>query len=190
MDNVALMKRVVAQTGTVVDGIGPDQLAGPTPCAEWSVRDVINHITGGAMMFAECVDQGSVPDDRLGQLMAGDNLGDDYKGAFHAAADRAVTSFDAPGALDKMVKLPFGEMPAGIALNIAVFDVTTHACDLARATGQSVDDQELLETALAVGQQMIGPEMRQPGVFGPEQPAPEGASAADRLLAFAGRQLT
>src|SRR4051794_39169111 len=187
MDSVTMMKRVVAQTGTVVDGIAADQLAGPTPCADWSVRDVINHITGGATMFAECVDQGIVPDERLGQLLAGDNLGDDYKGAFHAAADRAVASFDAPGALDKMVTLPFGQMPASVALNIAVFDVTTHACDLARATGQKVDDEELLETALAVGHQMIGPDMRQPGFFGPEQPAPDGASAADRLLAFAGR---
>jgi uncharacterized protein (TIGR03086 family) len=130
-----------------------------------------------------------VPDDRLGQLMGGDNLGSDYKAAFHAAAGRAVASFDAPGALDKMVKLPFGEMPAGIALNIAVFDVTTHACDLARATGQQVDDQDLLETALAVGRQMIGPDMRQPGMFDAEQPAADGATAADRLLAFAGRRV-
>ena len=189
MDNVGLMKRVVEQTGTVVDGIRADQLGGKTPCEEWSVRDVINHITGGATMFAECVEHGSVPDERLGQLMAGDNLGEDYKGSFHAAADRAVATFDAPGAMDKMVKLPFGEMPAGIALNIAVFDVTTHACDLARATGQKVADEELLETALAIGQQMIGPDMRQPGVFEAERSAPDGADAATRLLAFAGRKV-
>jgi uncharacterized protein (TIGR03086 family) len=188
MDSVALMKQVVAQTGAVVDGIGSDQLAAPTPCEQWTVRDVLNHITGGATMFAECVGQGSVSDDRLGQLMAGDNLGDDYKAAFHAAADRAIATFDQPGALDKMVKLPFGEMPGGIALNIAVFDVTTHACDLAHATGQQVEDEDLLETALAVGRQMIGAEMRQPGMFDAEQPVAEGASAAERLLAFAGRR--
>jgi len=189
MDQVAVMKRVVEQTGSVVDGIREDQLGNATGCTEWSVRDIVNHITAGATMFSECVEKGSIPDERLGQLMGGDNLGDDYKGSFHAAADKAVSTFDQPGTLEKMVKLPFGEMPANIALNIAVFDLTTHAVDLAKATGQTVEDTDLLETALAVGEQMIGPDMRQPGVFGPHNTAPDGASAADRLLAFAGREV-
>jgi uncharacterized protein (TIGR03086 family) len=153
------------------------------------VRDIINHITGGSTMFAVCVEEGSVPDDLLGQLLGGDNLGDDYKGAFRAAADRAVRAFDVPGALEKIVKLPFGEMPAGIALQIAVFDVTTHACDLAKATGQEVKDTQVLEAALEAGRQMIGAEMRGTGLFEAEQPAPEGASTADQLLAFAGRKI-
>ena len=68
--------------------------------------------------------------------------------------------------MDKIVKLPFGEMPAGIALNIAIFDVATHSVDLARATGQQVSDTEMLEDALIIAQQMLGPELRQPGIFG------------------------
>jgi len=40
-----------------------------------------------------------------------------------------------------------------------------------------------------MGRQMIGPDMRQPGLFGPEQPAPADASPEDRLMAFAGRQV-
>jgi uncharacterized protein (TIGR03086 family) len=74
-------------------------------------------------------------------------------------------------------------------LNIAIFDVATHACDLARATGQQVSDNEVLEGALAMGQQMIGPQMRMPGVFGDEQSADAQASAEDKLLAFAGRTI-
>ena len=62
-----------------------------------------------------------------------------------------MAAFEAPGAMEKIVKLPFGEMPAGVALNIAIFDVATHAVDLARATGQHVTDTELLEGALAIG---------------------------------------
>ena len=42
-------------------------------------------------------------------------------------------------------------MPAQVALGIAVFDVTTHCCDLARATDQQIDDDELAESALAAG---------------------------------------
>jgi uncharacterized protein (TIGR03086 family) len=189
MDNVALMKQVIASTDKVVKGTEPSQLGLPSPCTEWTVRDVINHITGGSTMFAVCVEEGSVPDDLLGKLMAGDNLGDDYVGAWEAASSRAIAAFEAPGALGKMVKLPFGEMTAGVALNIAVFDVLTHAADIANATGQTIDDSALVETALEVGHQMIGPELRVPGVFDAEQSAPEGAAPTVRLLAFAGRKV-
>src|SRR3954469_6681694 len=189
MDSVALLQRVVDQTGELVDATTEADLAKPTPCTDWTVKDLINHVTGGSTMFAVSAEQGSVPDDMVGQLMGGDNLGDDYKGAFHSATARAMAAFDEPGVLEKMVKLPFGEMPAGIALNIAIFDVATHACDLAKATGQHVSDSELLEAALATGRQMVGPELRTPGVFGDEQAVNESAPVEDRLLAFAGRKI-
>lgn len=188
MSNVALMQRVIDETVEVVNGVTPDQLDTPSPCDGWTVRDVINHITGGATMFAISAEEGSVPDDELARLMGGDNLGDDYKGSFAKAADRAMSAFRQPGVLDKIVKLPFGEMPAGVALDIAIFDVATHACDIAHATGRTVTDTELLEAALVMGHQMVGPELRVPGVFGDEQPAAPDATAQDRLLAFAGRK--
>jgi uncharacterized protein (TIGR03086 family) len=189
MDVVATFERVLDTTNEVVDRVEPDQLGNPTPCTEWDVRAVINHITGGATMFAECVEQGSVPDSRLGELMGGDNLGDDFKGNYHAASDRARATFAMPGALDKTVKLPFGEMPAGVALNIAIMDVMTHAADIAKATGQSIDDEEIIAIALNVGRQLITDDFRQPGVFDAERQAGPNASAADKLLAFAGRKV-
>jgi uncharacterized protein (TIGR03086 family) len=189
MDDVALLQRAVDETTRLVEGLKPDQLANSTPCTEWTVRDLINHVTGGATMFAVSAEQGSVPDDMMGQLMGGDNLGDDYEGSWKTASKRAMDAFAEPGVLEKVVKLPFGEMPAGIALRIAVFDVSTHAADLAKASGQQVKDQDLLESALQAGKQMIGPDLRQPGVFDAEQQIPEGGTAADRLLAFAGRKI-
>lgn len=189
-NDIDTMRRVIAETGKVVDGIDAGQLGAPTACGEWDVRSVLNHITGGADMFATCVEDGSISDDRLVELTAGDNLGADFKGSWHSAAKRAISAFEQPGAADKLVTLPFGQMPAGIALRIAIFDVSVHAVDLARATGQvDVLDPELLETALGVGQQMIGPDMRVPGVFGPEVAVAPGAPVAERLAAFAGREV-
>jgi uncharacterized protein (TIGR03086 family) len=189
MDVVAVFERVLDSTNEVVDRVQPEQLGAPTPCAEWDVRAVINHLTGGATMFAECVEQGSVPDARLGELMGGDNLGDDFKGSYRAASDRARATFALPGALDKMVKLPFGEMPAGVALNIAIMDVMTHTADIAKATGQDIDDEEILAIALEVGHQLITDDLRRPGVYDAEQPVDPNAPASDRLLAFAGRRV-
>jgi hypothetical protein len=67
--------------------------------------------------------------------------------------------------------------------------VATHACDIASSTGQTITDTELLETALAFGKQMIGPELRVPGVFGPERPCPDDAPVTQRLFAFSGSKV-
>jgi uncharacterized protein (TIGR03086 family) len=189
MDTVALLKQVVDETDRLVTNIGPEDLTASTPCTEWSVRDLINHITGGATMFAMSAESGSVPDEVLGQLIGGDNLGDDYKGAWGIASKRALAAFEQPGVMEKIVKLPFGEMPAGVALSIAVFDVATHATDLALATGQTIDNDELLEGALAMGKQMIGSDMRNTGLFLDEQSIGADAPVIDRLQAFAGRKV-
>jgi len=188
MDQVGTMRRVIELTGEVVDNIEPDQLDNPSPCVGWTVRDVLNHITGGAETFALCVRDGSIPDEIAGELMTGDRLGDDYKGSFHRAADAANESFAIPGAMDRIVKMPFGEMPAGMAVDIAIFDVTTHAWDLAKATGQSTDlDPEVAGIAYLVAQNMLNDDLRSLGLFGPAVEAAPDAPAADRLAALAGR---
>lgn len=68
-----------------------------------------------------------------------------------------------------------------------MFDGLIHAVEIASSTGQEIQDVELVETALAMGRQMVGPELRQPGVFDAEQPVAADGPATTRLLAFAGR---
>jgi uncharacterized protein (TIGR03086 family) len=184
-----MLQRVVDTTTDMVNHTTAAQLSNPTLCAEWTVKDLINHMVTGATMFAISAEQGSVPDDELGRLMSGDNVGNDPSAAWDAASKRALTAFEAPGAMEKIVKLPFGEMPGGVALNIAIFDVATHAVDLARATGQTVSDTELLEDTLVIAQQMLSPELRKPGIFGDAQPCAGDAPVDDRLLAFTGRKI-
>ena len=188
-NNVALLKRTIVETNRLVDGTAEEQLGDPTPCAEWTVRDLINHLTGGSTMFAISAEQGSVPDDMIAQLMGGDCLGDDFRASFRTASDRAVAAFEAPGLMDKTLKLPFGEMPAPVALAIAAFDVATHTADLAKATNQSPGYESIYADALALGPNVVQPEFRQPGVFGAEQQAASTAPASDRLLAYAGRAI-
>ena len=184
--SVEVQQRVVDETPRIVDNVQDDQLGNSTPCTEWSVRDIVNHITGGATMFAISAEQGTVPDDQIGQLLGGDNLGNDFKGAWGTAGTRAMSAFDGLD-LSKIVTLPFGEMPAGIALNIAIFDVATHAVDLASSTDQAIADTDLLEIALQFGREMISQDFRDMGLFGPEQPCPADAPVTDRLMAFSGR---
>jgi uncharacterized protein (TIGR03086 family) len=185
---IDLLQRVVDETTRIVDNVKDDQLGNATPCTEWTVRDIVNHITGGATMFAISAEQGKVPDEQIGQLLGGDNLGSDFKGAWGVAGTRAMNAFDGLD-LSKLVTLPFGEMPAGVALNIAIFDVATHAVDIASSTGQAVADTDLLETALEFGHAMISQDFRDLGLFAAEQPCPADAPVTDRLLAFSGRKV-
>jgi uncharacterized protein (TIGR03086 family) len=187
-DNVAALQRSIDQITGMVDRVGPTDLTKATTCTEWTVRDLINHLTGGATMFAISAEGSELSPEQLATLGT-DVLGDDVPGAWKTASTRAMAAFDRPGVLETIVTLPFGQMPGGVALNLAVFDVTTHACDLAHTLGSDVDDEQLLSAALTIGQQMIGAEQRASGLFGPEQTAPAGASTQDRLLAFAGRKV-
>ena len=190
MDPVTTMERVIDESRRLVNGMTPDQLGNPTLCTEWTVRDVLNHITGGAAYFGRVAEGEVVSEEDIGQLLGGgDNLGDDYKGAFNTAADRALAAFSEPGVLDKIVKLPFGEVPASVALDIAIFDVSTHNCDIAQATGQPIKDTEVLTTALDVGKRVVQKDMRVPGFFDAEQPCTDAAPPDQQLLAFAGRHV-
>jgi uncharacterized protein (TIGR03086 family) len=189
MDLIEGIQGAASEFDRLVEGTRDDQLGNATPCAEFTVRDLVNHVASGAEMFAIAFEQGSVPDEELGRLMGGDYLGDDFKATLAASIHHAATAFSAPGALDGMVALPFGEMPREVALGIAVMDVMVHCSDLARGTGQELrltdaDAEVGLELAIAHG--IDG--MRDGGAFAAAIVVDDDADAWERLLAYTGRQ--
>lgn len=187
MDPIANFARAADVAAAVMAGVAPDRWNQPSPCTEWDARGVANHLMGGALMVAACVPGGSIDHAALG----GDLLGDDPAGAFRKAADDAVAAFRAdPSVLGRPVRMPFGEMPGGMVVGLFTNDFFTHAWDLAKATGQSTDlDPELAQGVLAAVKQFVTADFRKPGFFDAEQPAPEGATAADRVAAFLGRRV-
>jgi uncharacterized protein (TIGR03086 family) len=188
VDEVATMRRVVELTGAVVDRIGPEQLDDPSPCTAWSVRDVLNHLVAGAEVFGRCVRDGSISDVELTAVLTRDALGDDHRAAFHRATRDVLDAFSAPGALDRIVRVPIGEMPARLAVHIAIVDVTTHAWDLAKATGQSTDlDPEIAGIAYFAARTLLSDDLRATGRFGPRVDVADDAPMADRLAALTGR---
>jgi uncharacterized protein (TIGR03086 family) len=182
------LAQAFADTRTVLAKVKPDQLDLPTPCASWKVRDLIGHIVGGSQWFGASVAAGESPafdDSDMSKLAESD-----YVAEFDKGAAESVAAFGAPGALEKMVKLPFGTMPVAAFMGLATTDVFTHGWDLAKATGQSTDiDPQLAEQILAGAKQSTSDAFRGPegAPFGPEQEAPAGATAADQLAAFLGR---
>lgn len=184
-----ILERAFASTAKVLANVQAGDLDKSTPCASWKVRDVVNHLVGGTTFFAVTAETGVAPD-----LARGDEPGvaaEDITRSYEEGAARAVAAFRAPGAMEKTMKLPFGEFPGAIFVMIAASDTFTHGWDVARATGQSSDlDPELAGQLLAAS--MIPDEFRgADGVmpFGPKVDAPESAPVADRLAAYLGRQV-
>jgi uncharacterized protein (TIGR03086 family) len=177
-----LLERAFHQVQTVVDGVQRDQMNAATPCTEWDVRALLNHMTGNVIMFADALTQPGPPAE-------GDIVGDDPSRVFRDAAERTLTAWRKPGATQRTLSLPFGDLPGAMGIRINLMDAYVHGLDLAVATAQEEKvDPELSETALVLVPQM-GLDARMPGLYGPEVRCPESVPAHRRLLAFLGRQI-
>lgn len=179
------LDQAIASTRSVLAGVSADQLGEQTPCATWKVSDLINHIVGGQYFFEAGV---------LGTPPAGetDYSAGDFVAEFDTASARCVQAFAGDGVMEKMLTLPFGQMPGAAWAGLAATDTFTHGWDLAKATGQNTDlEPELASQLLAGAKMSIQPAFRseEGTVFGPEQSAPAGASHADELAAFLGRRV-
>jgi uncharacterized protein (TIGR03086 family) len=181
------LERAFASTRQVLANVKPDQLSDPSPCQSWTVREVINHVIGGSFWFAGSVNDGKAP-----SIPDTDYTSGDMVATYDDGIKQAVAAFSAPGAMEKMVELPFGTMPGGFFIGLAQTDAFTHGWDIAKATGQSTDlDPELATQLLTGARAAIQPAFRgDDGVspFGAEQPAPPNATEADKLAAFLGRR--
>jgi uncharacterized protein (TIGR03086 family) len=171
----------------VLSNVTRDQMDLPTPCASWKVSDLVNHLVGAQYLFVSGVN-GTPPSGESPDFSAGD-----YLAAFDEAAAASLAAFGAEGVLGKILDLPFGKMPGAAFMGLATTDSFTHAWDLAKATGQSTDlDPPLAASLLEASRQAIQPAFRGEegkAPFGAERAAPAGATNADKLAAFLGREV-
>jgi uncharacterized protein (TIGR03086 family) len=164
------------------------QLSGPTPCTKWTVHDLINHMVGGGMIFGAGLRGDKVEMDPDGDLP--DFLGEDPVAAWDLACETFMEGADTPGALDRVVSLPYGDMPGALVLEIAKVDLLIHGWDLAQATGQAYDPPaDVVEPALGAARNIIVDAIRNGDTFKDEVKPTAGASQIDQLAAFAGRSI-
>ena len=183
------LEKAFASTAGVLSNVTADQLDGPTPCRSWRVRDLVNHIVGGTTFFAMTAETGESPS--LGGPPP-DFTDGDFCATFEAGAKRAVAAFQAEGAMDKIMTLPFGQMPGAVFVNIAATDTFTHGWDLAKATGQSTHLDPAMAAELLANARMVFPDSLRgedgKAPFGPRVDVPESAPPADQLAGFLGRE--
>lgn len=185
MEVTELFEKAAEWAATKVKSVTADHLSSDTPCDEWDVKALTNHMTSGVDFLARAA-RGEDPDPNG---FTADYVGDDPATAYSAALAAAKKELKQPGLLEKTLNLPFGEMPAQVALSIFAADQITHGWDLAKATGQDATiPPELAKAALGVVGGNIGDDRRGEGkFFKAEVPVSESASDQDKLIAYLGR---
>jgi uncharacterized protein (TIGR03086 family) len=164
--------------------IGSDQWSAPTPCTEWNVRMLVNHVAGEYLWVPEILAGRTIAE--VGDRLDGDLLGDDPVQALINARSAALAAIEAPDALETTAHLSFGDLPAGEYVKQMALDSVIHTWDLAHGIGADETlDPELVDLTYA-DMQASAESWRAAGVFGPEKP-PSGDSTQAKLLALTGR---
>lgn len=164
------LAKALDQAGRALDAVNADNLDHPTPCSDWTVRQLAAHVARGPgtwtrMAQGHEIDWGAIPDVPDGA----------WGPIFRAGAEELLAA---------MRQLPEGKQGS---LGFQVAEYALHSWDLVRGTGADVAlDGSLAETGLAAMRQGLTGENRS-GALGDEVEVPADAGAYERLAAFSGR---
>ncbi|MEE1942702.1 TIGR03086 family metal-binding protein [Streptomyces sp. TRM 70361] len=179
--------RAVALAGTVLAAVRPEQLGDPTPCPDYTVRQLADHLIAVLRRVA-ATGRGGDPRDLPGLA---EGVTDARRAAVWAdAAREAVAAWSDPAVLDRPLRAPHAVLPGAAVALVYTAELTVHTWDLAAATGQRPAwDPEVLGTLLAARDRVMPAGRRGgPVPFGPVVDVPADAPAADRLAAWYGRR--
>lgn len=174
-----------AELARLIKGLDEAQFSRPTPCGDYNVRLLINHLLAWSPVV-EAIGIGMPlapgrPDERV------DYLAGDWRGRFLASLDRIRDSWHRDAPWEGMTELGFARVPTILIGEKTLVEYVVHGWDLAVATGQELAcDPRTAATALRVTLSTAG-ESRRAGMFGPEVAVPGTAPALDRALGASGR---
>jgi uncharacterized protein (TIGR03086 family) len=188
MDPMDQFERAQAWTGSIIAGVHIEDLHEPTPCRDWDVSRLLDHLIADIDAFNRVAS--GEPLDLLTSIKPDEPENEgratpDARATFGQITDRARELWSRPGALEQTYKTSRSELPGTGFFNIFLIEMLVHGWDLAKATGQSTEmPAELAEAELAFTTAMM--KERRMG-FEQPVPVPEDASATDRLVAWLGR---
>jgi uncharacterized protein (TIGR03086 family) len=178
-------RQALDATGEIFSNIGPDQWGASTPCDDWDVTALSNHLVAGNLWAAELAAGKSI--EEVGDALDGDQLGSDPGGAYRRSAAAAAAAFEAPGALEAPCAVSYGPVPGSVYAGHRIVDVLIHGWDLAAATGQNTTlDPRLVSACIDIVEpQLEG--LQASGAFADSGPPPADADPQTRLLMWLGR---
>ena len=188
-----LMDGLDASGERVVELVGqvrPDQWYEPTPCTEWDVRTLVGHLVATRQGYCALLDGGSAADLMSFIARQGEAAETDPVATLRNAVRSVRAAFAEPGALERTVHHPVGDMPGSQLLGLLVMDSVIHSWDLATAIGM---DPELDEQLVDQVYELLAPRAEGGGLYArgsfapPTRPLSDGATPLERLIHIAGR---
>jgi len=177
-----MLLREAADAGIpVLRGIGDDRLDDPTPCAEFRVRDLINHLYQVVVNFQAAARRERSDFSSTPEVVTAT----DWRDGFAEETAKLVDAWTDPTALDGVS--PGMGLKQAVVGQMALLDLTLHPWDLARATGQAFVPSAAAVADLHAMVDEMGPTARQMKVFGSQLTPRPDADEFDRLLAKTGR---
>ncbi|WP_323959177.1 TIGR03086 family protein [Arthrobacter sp. JZ12] len=188
MDNRVELGPAAARLAALVQGVRDEQLAGKTPCEEYSVEVLLQHIDGLSQAFTAAAQK------NLGPLTAAPTgskppaLEAGWRLRIQAQLEAMARAWESPEAWEGMTQAGGIDLPGSVAGLVAADELAIHGWDLARATGQPFEvDAGALGAATWFVEEMSQPGQSREGLFGPALPVPEGATDLERVIALSGR---
>jgi len=183
---IVLFQRATEGFGRHVHSVRDDQWHDPTPCTEWDVRMLVNHVTVEQLWVPPLVGGGTVAE--IGDRFDGDRLGDDPVATWDAAQRASGTAFGDAGELDGTVSLSSGVRPTADYCWEMTTDALVHSWDLARGIGADETlDAELVELVYERTLPFAA-ELQKTGLFAPPVPVADDAPTQTKMLALFGRR--
>ncbi|HEY7044239.1 MAG TPA: TIGR03086 family metal-binding protein [Nocardioidaceae bacterium] len=183
-DVAELYRRSVQGWKTKLAAITSEQWDAPTPCTDWSVRDLVNHVVGEELWTPPLMHGQTI--EQVGDRFDGDLLGDDPLSSAEAASDEALSAAPEGSLHGHKVHLSYGEEDAEEYLRQLIADHLIHGWDLAAAIGSDTRLDADLVSAVAAWFKDREELYRSAGAVGPR--ADGGGDAQSDLLAAAGRR--
>jgi uncharacterized protein (TIGR03086 family) len=181
-----LFARAVGEFDSRVKQIKDDQWDLPTPCSDWNVRDLVNHLVYEDLWAPPLLEGQTI--EQVGDRFEGDMLGEAPVAAWDKARAETLDAASQPGAFERTVHLSRGETPAVVYLGELLNDHVIHAWDLARGIGADDKlDAELVEFLYEQTKPMED-SLKATGAFGDKVEVPEGSDTQTKLLAVMGRR--
>jgi uncharacterized protein (TIGR03086 family) len=180
----------LAQTraAAVIAALQADDWHRPTPCPEWSVRDIVNKMVASTWTFTTFAERRR-PEPPWDLVNPVEVLGDDPLGVYLDAAAKCRTAWRANGALDGTAPSTIGEYPAKAVINARIFDTTILTWDVARACSldDGINDEQAAYT-LRVARALV-PAVREqnPERFRPPDEPTDETPLVDQMIAATGR---
>lgn len=179
-------RRAIGEFDNRVRKIQSHQWDNPTPCTDWSVRDLVNHLVAEQRWAPWLLDGATLAD--VGDQFDGDILGEDPVSTWREASTLARDAWTAPQAASGEVYVTGGMIPAEEYGWQMTLDLTIHAWDLARGIGtEEALDPDLVEATYAVVAPQV-PSLQGIGIFAPPQPVAEDAADQAKMLGLLGRR--